>query len=141
MLTIEYNIREESNTTFYEINNNIHIDHILPQKFYNKIDEWRNITDIENTKLSLNKLGNMALLLGKKNEEALNFGFSRKMNIYSGKDTNKTGKNSFDTTQEIIDNYNKGDLEWDIAHINKRQEYLMEKIESLLNIKENQSIK
>lgn len=136
MLSIEYNIRERNNTAFYEINNNIHIDHILPRKFYNKIDEWKNISNIEETKLYLNKLGNMALLLGKKNEEALNFGFSKKIEIYSGKDNGKTGKNSFDTTQEIIDNYNKGDLEWDIAHIESRQNYLMKEIESLLNIKE-----
>lgn len=137
MLSVEYNIREKTNTTFYEINNNIHLDHILPQKFFNKMDEWQNITDVETAKLYINKLGNMALLLGRKNEEALNFGFSKKIEIYSGKDKGKTGKNSFDTTQEIIDNYNQGDLEWDVNHINNRQKYLMDEIELLLNITRN----
>ena len=137
MLSVEYNIREKTNTTFYEINNNIHLDHILPQKFFNKMDEWQNITDVETAKLYINKLGNMALLLGRKNEEALNFGFSKKIEIYSGKDKGKTGKNSFDTTQEIIDNYNQGDLEWDVNHINNRQKYLMYEIELLLNITRN----
>lgn len=138
LLSVEYEIREETNTAFYEIDNNIHLDHILPQRFFNKKDEWNNIIDIETAKTYIGKLGNMALLLGKKNEEALNFGFITKMNIYSGKDKGKSGKNSFDTTQEIIDNYNQGDSEWDVEHIKARQEYLMEEIENLLNINRGQ---
>lgn len=134
LLSVEYEIREETNNSFYELNSDIHMDHILPQKFFNKMDEWENIADIEEAKLYINKLGNMALLLGKKNEEALNFGFITKMNIYSGKDKRNTGKNSFDTTQEIIDNYNQGDSEWDVEHINARQEYLIEEIEQMLEI-------
>lgn len=134
LLSVEYEIREETNTSFYEINNSIHMDHILPQKFFNKMNEWSNIKDIENAKTYINKLGNMALLLGKKNEEALNFGLETKVEIYSGNDKRNTGKNSFDTTQEIIDNYNQGDKEWDIDHINARQEYLIEEIETMLEI-------
>ena len=138
LLSVEYDIRENTNTAFYEIDKNIHIDHILPQMFYAKKDEWNNIKDIDYAKTYIGKLGNMALLLGKKNEEALNFGFIKKMNIYTGKDKGDSGKNSFDTTQEIIDNYNQGDIEWDVEHIKARQEYLMEKIEKLLDINRTQ---
>ena len=134
LLSVEYDIREETNTAFYEIDNNIHIDHILPQKFFNKIEEWQNIADVETAKKYIGKLGNMALLLGKKNEEALNFGFETKMEIYTGNDKGKSGKTSFDTTQEIIDEYNQGDTEWDVDHIEARQEYLMEEIENLLGL-------
>ena len=134
LLSVEYDIREETNTAFFEIDNNIHIDHILPQKFYNKIEEWQNIKDIEEAKRNIGRLGNMALLLGKKNEEALNFGFKTKMDIYTGNDKGKSGKTSFDTTQEIVDNYNQGDDVWDVEHIELRQEYLLEEIENLLSI-------
>ena len=74
------------------------------------------------------------MLLGSKNEEALNHGMNIKMKIYQGKDRNKSGITAFDTTKAIIDNYNKGDSNWDIYHIEKRQEYLMNLIENMLNV-------
>ncbi len=133
LLSIEYDIREEINTGFYEIDKNLHIDHILPQKF-DKNKEWSNINDVDEAKQYIGHLGNMALLYGKKNKEALNYGFKRKIDIYSGKDNSNSGKTAFDTTREIIDEYNQGKVEWNIERIKDRQNYLMKNIENLLDI-------
>ena len=134
ILSLEYTIREKTNTSFYKINNTIHIDHILPQHFDKRLNEWENIENVDEAKTYIHKLGNLALLLGSKNEEALNHGMNIKMKIYQGKDRNESGITAFDTTKTIIDNYNKGDSSWDIYHIEKRQEYLMNLIENMLNV-------
>ena len=138
MLSIEYDIREEINDSFYEINNKIHIDHILPQQFDKRLNEWQNIDDIALAKENVHKLGNLALILGSKNEEALNHGFDRKINIYLGKNSKSSGITTFDTTKVIIDNYNKGDKVWDVNHINKRKEYLINLIEDMLELSEDE---
>ena len=137
MLSIEYEIREKTNVGFYKINNSIHIDHILPQQFDKRLDEWKNIDDVALAKTYIHKLGNLALLLGSKNEEALNHGMNVKMNIYQGKDKNESGVTAFDTTKTIIDNYNKGDVDWDVSHIIDRQRYLTGLIENMLDISED----
>lgn len=137
MLSIEYEIREKTNVGFYKINNSIHIDHILPQQFDKRLDEWKNIDDVALAKTYIHKLGNLALLLGSKNEEALNHGMNVKMNIYQGKDKNESGVTAFDTTKTIIDNYNKGDVNWDVSHIVDRQKYLIGLIENMLDISED----
>ena len=137
MLSIEYEIREKTNVGFYKINNSIHIDHILPQQFDKRLDEWKNIDDVTLAKTYIHKLGNLALLLGSKNEEALNHGMDVKMNIYQGKDKNESGVTAFDTTKTIIDNYNKGDVDWDVSHIIDRQRYLTGLIENMLDISED----
>ena len=77
------------------------------------------------------------MLLGSKNEEALNHGMDVKMNIYQGKDKNESGVTAFDTTKTIIDNYNKGDVDWDVSHIVDRQKYLIGLIENMLDISED----
>ena len=137
MLSIEYEIREKTNVGFYKINNSIHIDHILPQQFDKRLDEWKNIDDVALAKTYIHKLGNLALLLGSKNEEALNHGMNVKMNIYQGKDKNESGVTAFDTTKTIIDNYNKGDVDWDVSHIVDRQKYLIGLIENMLDLSED----
>lgn len=134
LLSVEYEIREKTNTGFYKIDNSIHLDHILPQQFDKKIEEWSNISDIQLSKTYIHKLGNLALLQGGKNEEALNYGLEKKINIYQGKDKKDSGITAFDTTKIIIDNYNKGDKYWDIEHIELRQEYLINLIENMLDI-------
>ena len=137
MLSIEYEIREKTNVGFYKINNSIHIDHILPQQFDKRLDEWKNIDDVALAKTYIHKLGNLALLLGSKNEEALNHGMNVKMNIYQGKDKNESGVTAFDTTKTIIDNYNKCDVNWDVSNIINKQKYLIGLIENMLDISED----
>lgn len=129
MLSLEYEIRERTNTTFYPIDNNLHMDHILPRA-YSKKEAWDYITD--EVKPYINTLGNMALLLSDKNEEALNCGFDEKKRIYKGldKDGNlATGVTTFETSRVVIEK-----AEWDLNTIKERKEYLINLIEKMLNI-------
>ena len=130
MLSLEYHRREKTNTTFTIIDKHLHMDHILPQKYKNS-QEWPGINDQE-AETNLNKLGNMALLLDIKNEEALNHGFKTKKRIYSG--INKEGENQsgivmFEYTRDLLKEEN-----WDTEKIKTRTTSLIQEIEKMLNI-------
>lgn len=136
MLSLEYEIREKTNSNFYTLDNKLHMDHILPRA-YKQNDDWNYIKD-EDVLPEINGLGNMALLQDIKNEEALNCGFDRKIRIYKGLDeegNNKSGITSFEYTRMIIDYYETGNKTWNIDQILARKKYLISKIEELLNIK------
>ena len=133
MLSIDYEVREKLLTEFYPADKEIHMDHILPKKYYEKSEEWEYITNKDETLPFLNKIGNMALLLGKKNEEALNFGVPTKLNIYLGDDNNKTGRTAFDTTNWVVDEF-KAKNKWTVKSIKNRQVKLLAEIEDMLDI-------
>lgn len=135
MLSLEYEIREETNNSFYVLDNKLHMDHILPRAYKQK-SEWNYIKDEEVLPI-INGLGNMALLQDIKNEEALNCGFDNKMRIYKGQDeegNNKSGITSFEYTRKIITEYDNGNKEWNLKEILARKELLLSDIESMLNI-------
>ena len=138
MLSIEYDNREVTNKSFIKIDKELHIDHIIPQKFSSN-PEW-NYLDKEEVEKYMNTLGNMALLYYKKNEEALNKGFIAKCNIYQGKNSegtqNNSGITSFDTTREIVEVLSEG-RNWDVDDIKRRAGKQMSRIEKLLNINTN----
>lgn len=140
LLSIEYENREKTNTSFIELNKKLHMDHILPQAF-DKEEDWNYINKDEAAQ-RMNKLGNMALLYYKKNEEALNKGFKIKVNIYQGKNEdgtpNSDGVTSFDTTREIVDVYDKENRLWNTDDIDRRYEIQLTRIEKLLMISEEQ---
>ncbi|MBQ8992071.1 DUF262 domain-containing protein [Candidatus Saccharibacteria bacterium] len=149
MLSIEYEMREKIETAFYPLDRNIHMDHIIAREFDKKAEEWPGLTK-EVMEPYLNKLGNMALLFWQKNEEALNFGLERKMPIYRGEDEASSGTQSFATTREVIDWYNRefeegvrrvraGEIsanEFATRAMERRRKYLIEKIKKLLEIEE-----
>lgn len=131
MLSLEYELREKTNTTFYSIDKNLHMDHILP-KAYGKKKEWDHIEDDQAAKV-INGIGNMALLISDKNEEALNCGFLEKKKIYNGEGNVKGGITTFETSRLILE-----ESEWNIDTIIKRRKYLIKKIEKMLDISEEQ---
>lgn len=133
MLSIDYQIREKLLTEFYPLDKDIHMDHILPKKYYEKPEEWEYINDKEEALKYLNTIGNMALLLGQKNKEALNYGVTKKIYIYLGKDNFKTGRVAFDTTNLVIDEF-KNSKKWTIESIKNRKIKLIKEIEKMLNI-------
>ena len=151
LLSIDYKIRENKNTTFYKIDKELHMDHILPRA-YRKEHDWDYIENKEEADSYLNTLGNMALLHFSKNEECENYGFETKMRIYQGKNedgSNKSGITSFETTRVIISDAekdaqrrmiesgsNKKEYIWNVENINKRKNYLMNLIEEMLDITE-----
>lgn len=135
MLSLEYETRESTNNSFYVLDGSLHMDHILPRA-YKQNNEWSYIKD-EEVLPEINGLGNMALLQDIKNEEALNCGFEKKIRIYKGQDEegkNKTGITSFEYTRAIIEYYDAGNKTWDIEQILNRKNYLISKIEEMLEI-------
>lgn len=131
MLSLEYEDRESTNSSFYELDNRLHMDHILPRA-YNQKDEWKHINPEDVTE-EINGLGNMALLQDIKNEEALNCGWDNKVRIYKGLDeegNNKSGITAFELTRKVLEN-----KEWNIQQILDRKRFLIKKIEKMLEIK------
>lgn len=134
MLSLEYEKREKNkegimtNTTFTIIDKHLHMDHILPKK-YKESKEWLDINE-EDASYNLNKIGNMALLLDIKNEEALNHGFDKKKKIYLGlEESISKGKTPFEYSQEVTLENN-----WTTDSIKKRTENIINDINSMLNI-------
>ena len=131
MLSLEYEDRESTNNSFYELDNRLHMDHILPRA-YNQKDEWKHINP-EDVIEEINGIGNMALLQDIKNEEALNCGWENKVRIYKGLDeegNNKSGITAFELTRKVLEN-----KEWNIQQILDRKQFLIGKIEEMLDIK------
>lgn len=131
MLSLEYEDRESTNNSFYELDNRLHMDHILPRA-YNQKDEWKHINP-EDVVEEINGIGNMALLQDIKNEEALNCGWENKVRIYKGLDeegNNKSGITAFELTRKVLEN-----KEWNIQQILDRKQFLIGKIEEMLGIK------
>ena len=140
LLSVEYANREVTNTSFIQINRELHMDHILPRAFASNPD-W-NYVEVTKAEKHLNSLGNMALLHYKKNEEALNKGFAIKCNIYKGLNedgtSNNSGTTSFNTTREIVDVYDIDKKLWNVDDIERRFEAQLNRIEKILGITERE---
>lgn len=117
---------------------NIHVEHVLPQSF-EKVYGWKHVIEDDRDGTALvHTLGNLTLLSGKKNIEASNDAFEKKVEIYQGKGKHKNSDkkvSSFRITQMIFDDYKSGAFEkWDFETINNRKIFYLEEIEKLLQI-------
>jgi uncharacterized protein with ParB-like and HNH nuclease domain len=113
LLKIEDNIQDGS--VKKEYNGLITIEHILPQTMTEEY--WlKRFTDTEKQEL-VHKIGNLALLSGRKNSAAQNFDFLKKKDVY----LNRLKKVSFDITKEICELN-----EWNKIELEKRQKRYVE---------------
>lgn len=124
LILIEYGQTDES--VFIEYSRNLHIDHILPEK-WEKIDYWKKRWTKEKANNWLNKIGNLTLLSGRKNRKASNDEFPKKKKIYDGKGLD--GKTGFEISKRII---NKP--EWTEKEVMKRQNWLINESKRILGI-------
>lgn len=124
LILIEYGHTDES--VFIEYSRNLHIDHILPEK-WEKIDYWKKRWTKEKANNWLNKIGNLTLLSGRKNRKASNDEFPKKKKIYDGKGLD--GKTGFEISKKII---NKP--EWTEKEVIKRQNWLIGESKRILGI-------
>ena len=137
LLLMEYNVTDSSKLSFIELNNEVHLEHILPRQF-SKFKEWDHFTK-ELASKWLNSAGNLTLLGGAKNIEASNNPFSVKMEVYKGKgkyDTKDDKVTAFLITQSIVLNYETGkyNKQWNLDSIYNRWEWFFNETEQLLNI-------
>ena len=145
LMAVEYAQWEDNSLKYQPLDNKLHVDHILP-KGYEKDLDWKYITKHIEVEQKINTIGNMALLQWYKNEKALNKGFRKKLNLYKGyeedgitKIASEKGKGitKFKTTKVIIKEYeNKPHKKWTLNSIDARKKYLIDKIEQMLDIKE-----
>lgn len=132
LLTVEYQQTDESKLDFIYLDNSLHVEHILPVEAL-KFKEWDHFSkdDVQN---KLHTLGNLTLLSGKKNIEASNNPFDKKLEIYKGfgkYKNKKEGLTSFLITQKIINDQVK---KWDQNEIDKRFLWYLEQIEDVLEV-------
>ena len=145
LMSVEYQEWEDNSLSFQPIDNKLHVDHILPKGYERDRDQdWDYIQNHDLINQKINTIGNMALLQWYKNEKALNKGFKKKLNFYSGyeedgktliQDEKGKGTTKFKTTQVIIDNYKNTRKKWTSNSIDERKKYLINKIEEMLDIK------
>ncbi|MDD5022303.1 MAG: DUF262 domain-containing protein [Endomicrobiaceae bacterium] len=105
LLLLEYYRQDDSKVNFIELTSKLHLEHILPQKIkgidkngkeWNR--EWIKDFNLEEHQQFVHKLGNLTLLSMKKNEEAKNFSFNTKKDVYRNKNNQIT---SFIITQDV----------------------------------------
>ena len=138
LLLIEYNTTDHSSPAFIELNNELHLEHIIPRE-YKKFKEWSHITeDVKNKWLET--FGNLTLLSGAKNIEASNNPFDVKMEVYKGKGKyeQKNEKiTAFKITQSIVSDYEKKkyDKKWNEQSAIDRWNWFINEVSELLAIK------
>jgi hypothetical protein len=132
---IEYFQTDDSKITCIEMDRKLHVDHVLPEKWA-AINYWKNHWSQEKAALWINKLGNLTLLSGKKNIAASNDSFPKKRGIYKGKGID--GMTAFLISQKIIGENNwteEGENNWTEKKVRKRQQWIIEQTENLLDLK------
>jgi len=125
LILIEYGQKEDF--VYIEYSRNLHVDHILPEKWY-KIDYWKERWTNKQADDRLNMLGNLTLLSGKKNIQASNNDFQTKKYIYRG--IGHDGKTGFDISERII-----RESDWTGKQVEERQEWLSNEAAKAMGIK------
>lgn len=135
LLSIEYFENEKKD--FIPIVRDLQIEHILPQTWNTEkswdgiLLNWKDNFSEDEAEQLINSLGNLTLLTGKKNIEASNCNYDKKIDIYKGNSGKGfDGKSSFEITKSIIDGY---DI-WTKENIKIRYDNLLEKIDKILKI-------
>ncbi len=137
LLMVEYN-QTDSNLPFIPLNKDLHIEHILPQK-YSSFSEWTDIVTKEAATTWLNRPGNLTLLCGAKNIEASNNPFKEKIKVYRGKglyDDKDAKITAFNITQKIVNAYNENTYEkqWNEKAIQDLWHWFCGEVEKLILI-------
>lgn len=99
LVLLEYNLTDHSKQIYIDIQNEIHVDHILPIG-WQSITEWKKDWDKKNAKEWINTIGNLTLLSQKKNIRASNHSFQKKKAIYEGKSGDRL--TSFELSKNIV---------------------------------------
>ncbi|MDO9187596.1 MAG: DUF262 domain-containing HNH endonuclease family protein [Bacteroidia bacterium] len=143
LLMMEYNVTDNSKLSFIELDQDLHLEHILPVK-YEKFAEWNHITKDVSAKW-LNSAGNLTLLGGAKNIEASNNPFKVKMEVYKGKgkyDHKNDKITAFQITQHILNDYEaqKYNQDWKLDSIIDRWKWFFSEVGELLEIDVKEAI-
>jgi len=134
LAVIEYQQTDDSKISFIELNNKLHVDHILPVKWYEQV-EWKKQWTEQQAKKHLDKIGNLTLLSGIKNIAQQNDPPLKKAEMYK---KGHGGTTAFEISKMIIDKLEKGS--WTEKDVEERQRWIIGQIETILGVKLNGGI-
>ncbi|GAA9195624.1 DUF262 domain-containing protein [Helicobacter pylori] len=135
LILVEYFMSDDDRPKRIQMDKNLHVEHILPQK-PDLSSQWAKDFSEEERELYTHSLANLTLLGGKKNNEASNLDFKDKKKIYMGEEIRLDKKRTFRAmtcykmTIDIAHNY----AEWTPKSLEKREKDLMSIIESVLTL-------
>ncbi|WP_324714515.1 DUF262 domain-containing protein [Helicobacter pylori] len=135
LILVEYFISDDPEPKRIQMDKNLHVEHILPQK-PTLSSQWAKDFSEEERELYTHSLANLTLLGGKKNTKASNLDFKDKKKIYMGEEISLSKKKTFRVmtcykmTIDIAHHY----TEWTPKSLEKREKDLMSIIESALTL-------
>ncbi|GAA6959869.1 DUF262 domain-containing protein [Helicobacter pylori] len=135
LILVEYFMSDDPKPKRIQMDKNLHVEHILPQK-PTLSSQWAKDFSEEERECYTHSLANLTLLGGKKNTKASNLDFKDKKKIYMGEEIKLNKKKTFrvmtcyDTTKDIAHHY----TEWTPKSLEKREKELIKIIESVLTL-------
>ncbi|GAA6928684.1 DUF262 domain-containing protein [Helicobacter pylori] len=135
LILMEYSMSDDPKPKRIQMDKNLHVEHILPQK-PTLSSQWAKDFSEEERERYTHSLANLTLLGGKKNSQASNLDFKDKKKIYMGEEIKLNKKKTFRVmtcykiTIDIAHHY----TEWTPKSLEKREKDLMNIIESVLTL-------
>ncbi|MGL2767683.1 DUF262 domain-containing protein [Helicobacter pylori] len=135
LILVEYFMSDDPKPKRIQMDKNLHVEHILPQK-PTLSSQWAKDFNEEERERYTHSLANLTLLGGKRNTEASNFDFKDKKKIYMGEEISLSKKKPFRVmtcykmTIDIAHHY----TEWTPKSLEKREKELIKIIESVLTL-------
>ncbi len=135
LILVEYFMSDDPKPKRIQMDKNLHVEHILPQKS-DPSSQWAKDFSEEERERYTHSLANLTLLGGKKNTNASNLDFQDKKKIYMGEEIRLNKKKPFRVmtcykmTIDIAHHY----TEWTPKSLEKREKELIEIIESVLTL-------
>ncbi|MFA4808039.1 DUF262 domain-containing protein [Helicobacter pylori] len=127
LILVEYFVSDDPKPKRIQMDKNLHVEHILPQK-PDPSSQWVKDFSEEERELYTHSLANLTLLGGKKNTQASNLDFKEKKKIYMGEEIRVM--TCYKMTIDIAHKY----TEWTPKSLEKRKEELIQIIESVLEL-------
>ncbi|GHR98641.1 hypothetical protein VN1281_01020 [Helicobacter pylori] len=135
LILVEYFMNDDPKPKRIQMDENLHVEHILPQK-PTLSSQWAKDFSEEERERYTHSLANLTLLGGKKNTKASNLDFKDKKKIYMGEEISLSKKKTFRVmtcykmTIDIAHHY----TEWTPKSLEKREKELIKIIESVLTL-------
>ncbi|GAA8838614.1 DUF262 domain-containing protein [Helicobacter pylori] len=135
LILVEYFMSDDPKPKRIQMDKNLHVEHILPQK-PTLSSQWAKDFSEEEREHCTHSLANLTLLGGKKNSQASNLDFKDKKKIYMGEEISLSKKRSFRvmTCYKMTINIAYNYTEWTPKSLETRKEELIKIIESVLTL-------
>ncbi len=127
LILVEYFMSDDPNPKRIQMDKNLHVEHILPQK-PTLSSQWAKDFSEEERELYTHSLANLTLLGGNKNSQASNLDFKDKKKIYMGEEirSRKTKTSNVMTCYKMTIDVAQY-AEWTPKSLEKRKEELIQK--------------